>query len=83
MYILVCSCIQVIIHLMLGALTVLMPCVHHFSCVQWLEEDLFRYLSDWEKSVKKRKGFTAAQKKLMMMPDSTVEGIKITGASYS
>ena len=34
------------------------------------------------KSVKKRKGLTAAQKKLMLMllPDSTMEGIRITGA---
>ena len=48
--------------------------------MQWLEEDLLGYLSDWEESVKKRKGFTAAQKKLMLLPDSTMEGIRITGA---
>lgn len=65
---------------MLGAL---IPCIHCYLCVQWLEDDLLGYLSGWEESVKKRKGFTAVQKKLMMMPDSTVEGIKITGAGYS
>ena len=48
--------------------------------MQWLEEDLLGYLNDWEESVKKRQGFTAAQKKLMLMPDSTMEGIRITGA---
>ena len=59
--------------------------IHPLSCMlplwmQWLEEDLLGYLSDWEESVKKRKGFTAAQKKLMLLPDSTMEGIRTTGA---
>ena len=47
--------------------------------MQWLEDDVIGYLNEWMKSVKTRKGFTAGQKKLMMLPDSTVEGIRVTG----
>ena len=36
------------------------------SVLQWLEEDVLEYLSAWEMSVKNRKGFTAAEKKLML-----------------
>ena len=37
------------------------------------------YLKSWESSVKKRKGYTAREKKKMLMPDETLQGIAVTG----
>ena len=51
---------------------------HNCTAVLALEEDFLGYLSEWKKSVEKRNGFTAAEKKLMMLPDETQEGLKIT-----
>ena len=31
-------------------------------CMQWLKEEFLPYLDDWEKSVRKREGFTDAQR---------------------
>ena len=35
-------------------------------CMQWLKKEFLPYLEDWEKSVRKREGFTDAQKKRML-----------------
>ena len=47
--------------------------------LQWLKEDFLGYLSEWEKSVKQRTGFTSSQKAMMLLSKETVEGLKITG----
>ena len=47
--------------------------------MQWLEEEFLGYLGQWSDSVGKREGFTPAEKKLMMLPKETQEGLKITG----
>jgi len=39
--------------------------------IQWLENDFLGYLNSWETSVKQRKGFSAKQKKMMLMPEET------------
>lgn len=46
---------------------------------QWLEEEFLGYLTEWSDSVQKREGFTPAEKKLMMLPNETQEGLRITG----
>ena len=57
-----------------------MSCAHAFL-LQWLEVELLGYLSDWERSVMSRNGFTAAKKKLTLMPESTMEWNRITGGN--
>ena len=47
--------------------------------LQWLETDFLGYLSTWEESVRKQKGFEDKTKKMMLMPDETRQGIEVTG----
>lgn len=37
------------------------------------------YLKAWEDSVNRREGFTANEKKMMMISKETLNGIRITG----
>lgn len=46
---------------------------------QWLKETFLGYLDDWEKSVKAREGFSAAQKTAMLLSAETRLGLRITG----
>jgi len=43
--------------------------------IQWLENDFLGYLKSWETSVKQCKGFSAKQKKMMLMPEETRQGV--------
>ena len=47
--------------------------------MQWLKDEFLPYLDDWEKSVRKREGFTNAQKKRMLLSDQTILGLRMTG----
>ena len=49
------------------------------TMLQWLENDFLNYLNEWEKSVKQRKGFTPAQRTLMLLSPETLEGLRMTG----
>ena len=51
-----------------------------FVYIQWLENEFLGYLKEWEKSVEQRNGFTAAQKRMMILSNETIEGLKITGS---
>jgi len=51
-------------------------CVH---ILQWLETDFLEYLEEWQKTVEQRKGFTASEKKTMLLSDETATGLKLTG----
>ena len=46
---------------------------------QFLRSEFLPYLKAWEDSVKSRKGFTAKEKKMMMISQETLNGIRITG----
>jgi len=37
------------------------------------------YLKSWEASVSQREGYSAKEKKMMLMPDETLLGITVTG----
>ena len=41
------------------------------------------YLRSWEDMVAKRKGFSNKQKKMMLMPKETRQGIEVTGMYVS
>ncbi len=45
---------------------------------QWLENYFLKYLDDWEASVERRSGFSAAQKLKMQISQETLLGIRIT-----
>ena len=47
--------------------------------LQWLEEDFLGYLKEWEESVSVRAGFTAKEKKNMLLSQETLLGIAVTG----
>ena len=47
--------------------------------LQWLETDFLGYLEEWQKTVEERKGFTASEKKTMLLSDETATGLKLTG----
>ena len=47
--------------------------------VQWLKDGFLVYLSDWEKSVNSRTGYTLAERNKMLLSQQTREGLKITG----
>ena len=47
--------------------------------LQWLEEDFLGYLKEWEESVSARAGFTAKEKKNMLLSQETLLGIEVTG----
>lgn len=47
--------------------------------VQWLEEEFIPYLNQWEDSVKKRTGYTAKAKLMMLLSQQTRLGITVTG----
>ena len=46
---------------------------------QWLENTFLGYLSDWEKAVKARLGFTEDEKRRMLLSQETLEGLRMTG----
>ncbi len=46
--------------------------------MQWLENDFFSYLSDWEKSVNERSGFTKTAMNSMLLSRETILGLKMT-----
>jgi len=48
--------------------------------MQWLEEEFLKFLHDWELSVQTREGFSNKEKKLMLLNDQTLLGLKITGS---
>lgn len=48
--------------------------------MQWLVDGFLGYLENWEAGVRERKGFSAAQKSLMLLSRETREGLKMTGA---
>ena len=43
--------------------------------LQWLETDLFGYLDSWERAVAERDGFSAAEKKSMLLSQETRTGL--------
>lgn len=47
--------------------------------LKWLEETLLKYLDDWQKSVEMNKEIPEGSKKYCLLPDQTVEGLKICG----
>ena len=47
--------------------------------LQWLKDDFLGYLSEWEKSVSSRDGFTSKEKSFMCLSRETLEGLQITG----
>ena len=47
--------------------------------IQWLETKFLGYLDEWDRSVKGRTGFTAAERKKMRLSDETLEGLRVTG----
>ena len=47
--------------------------------LQWLEEDFLGYLKEWEESVSARAGFTAKEKKNMLLSQETLLGTEVTG----
>ena len=49
------------------------------SSLQWLKEDFLTYLDDWEKGVRSRPGYSAAEKSVMLLSRETLEGIRISG----
>jgi len=50
--------------------------MHTVIYAQWLETEFLGYL---ESSVKRRKGFTPSQKKIMQLSAESLEGLRITG----
>ena len=50
--------------------------------LQWLKDGFLKYLQDWEDSVNKRKGFTAAQRAQMLLSSQTREGLRMTGKYF-
>ena len=50
--------------------------------LQWLEQVFLPYLEAWEKSVRSREGFTAAQKQRMLLSSETRLGLKMTGILF-
>ena len=54
----------------------LLPYLH---CMQWLKENFWGYLDEWQRSVEQREGFTTAQKQMMRLSKETLTGLKITG----
>ena len=73
-------------------------CVHMYLCVcvqeatsangvsvylQFLRDEFLPYLKAWEDSVHSREGFTANEKKMMMISQETLNGIRITGRLLS
>ena len=50
-----------------------------YYVLQWPEEDFLPYMDEWEESVKKREGFTDAQKKRMLLSPQTILGLRMTG----
>ena len=47
--------------------------------MQWLEETLSKYLDNWQKWVENNKDIPDGSKKHCLLPDQTVEGLKICG----
>ena len=47
--------------------------------MQWLEETLLKYLADWQKCVESNNDILEGSKKYCLLPDQTVEGLKICG----
>ena len=47
--------------------------------IQWLETEFLGYLNEWDSSVQRRTGFTAAERKRMRLSDETLEGLRVTG----
>lgn len=58
----------------------LIPFIYVYS--QWLEDEFLGFLDKWERSVEKRKGFTEAEKKKMMLSAETLLGLRFTGMNY-
>ena len=73
-------------------------CVHMYLCVcvqeatsangvsvylQFLRDEFLPYLKAWEDSVNSREGFTANEKKMMMISQETLNGIRITGRLFT
>ena len=50
-----------------------------FIHFQWLKETFLGYLSEWEKSVNERPGFSKLAKKAMLLSPETRLGLKTTG----
>ena len=46
--------------------------------MQWLETEFLGYLKKWEKAVEEREGYTAHEKKNMLLSSETVAGFKLT-----
>jgi hypothetical protein len=46
--------------------------------MQWLEDCFLGYLEEWEESVKKRDGYSASERKRMLLSDATRLGLKLT-----
>ena len=47
--------------------------------LQWLEEEILVYLTEWEESVEEREGYSKAAKLLMLLSAETRLGLRITG----
>lgn len=43
-----------------------------------MKEDLLGYFDEWEASVESRKGYTKAEKSVMMLSNQTINGLRIT-----
>ena len=64
-------------------LCVFFACMHDkFVNYVLLEQDFLGYLDSWEKDVNAREGFTADEKKRMLLSQETIEGLQITGKIY-
>ena len=45
--------------------------------LQWLQGEFLSYFNEWEKSVEERKGCEEKDKKMMMIAQETLYGIKV------
>ena len=46
--------------------------------LQWLEDEFMTYLTDWERSVEEREGFSKTEKGNMLLSHPTRLGLKMT-----
>ena len=50
-----------------------------FAIFQWLQEEFLPYFDKWQESVTARTGFEDPEKKMMMITQETLHGIKVNG----
>ena len=56
--------------------------LHKLYTLQWLQNVFLAYFKEWEDEVSAKEGYDQVEKARMLLSHETLEGLRMTGASY-